>query len=83
VDLLGRQALAACGGMMLVLPLVMIATIASSPQPCSQVLSVRLGAPTAGLPLPSGPWQAAQAANLALPCWAATSLLGLPDRLST
>ena len=58
---------APCAGITLVLPLVTIATTASSPQPCSHTLSVRLGAPSAGLPLPSAPWQAAQAANFARP----------------
>ena len=42
-----------------------------------------LGAPSAVLPLPSGPWQAAQTPNLPLPSCAAMSLWALPDRLST
>ena len=69
--------------MTLFLPLLIIETIAASPQPCSQMPSVRLGAPSAGLPLPSGPWQAAQTTNLGLPSCAATLLCALPDRLST
>ena len=61
-------------GMTFVLPLLIIATIAASPNPWSQTLSVRFGAPMAGLPLPSGPWQAAQTTNLLWPAAAATTL---------
>src|SRR5438093_6069619 len=57
--------------------------MASSPHPCSHTLSVRLGAPTAWLPLPSMPWQAAQAANFGRPRLAAMLSCALPDRLST
>src|ERR1019366_5004638 len=69
--------------MTLVLPLLTMATMASSPQPCSQTLSVRFGAPIVWLPLPSAPWQAAQIVNLFLPEKAASELNGLPDRLRT
>src|SRR3972149_2750510 len=46
----------------------MVSTIAASPEPCSQILSLRSGAPSAGFPLASAPWQAAQfSANKSLP----------------
>ena len=51
--------------------------------PYSQILSVRFGAPSAGLPLPSGPWQAAQAANFGLPSEAYTASCALSDSDST
>src|SRR6185436_21056124 len=72
-----------CAGITFSLPLLIIAVMASSPQPCSHTLSVRLGAPSAWLPLPSMPWQPAHTANLARPLLAAMLLYGLPDRLST
>ena len=49
-----------CAGIWLTRPLITCWAMLYSPPPCSQILSVRLGAPTAGLPLPSAPWQAAQ-----------------------
>ena len=44
----------------------MVAVTIASPQPCSHTSSARLGAPSATLPLPLAPWQAAQAANFEL-----------------
>ena len=43
-----------CAGMTLFLPLLIISTIAASPQPCSQILSVRFGAPRAWVALAVG-----------------------------
>ena len=57
-----------------------LSMIAASELPYSQTSSVRFGAPIAGLPLPSGPWQAAQiCANT--PCRAAPRIVscGNPD----
>src|SRR6516162_8471684 len=41
-------------------PLVTVSVIVACEPPHSQILSVRFGAPSAMLPLPSGPWHAAQ-----------------------
>ncbi len=57
--------------------------MAFSPQPCSQMSSVKLGAPKAWLPLPSAPWHAAQAVNLGWPNAAFKESWGLLDKLKT
>ena len=49
---------AACAGIAPLRPFSMLSRTAASEPPCSQTPSVRLGAPSAGLPLPSAPWQA-------------------------
>ena len=62
---------------------IVFMTVFSEP-PYNQVLSVRFGAPMAGLPLPSAPWQTAQfCRNSALPASALPASTDLPDRLST
>ncbi|MNL37971.1 hypothetical protein D3C87_1601500 [compost metagenome] len=49
-----------CAGMRLSRPSRMVFTIDASDDPYNHTSSVRLGAPTNGLPLPSTPWQATQ-----------------------
>jgi len=69
--------------MVLLRPLRMVSMMVSALPPYSQVLSLRLGAPSIGLPLPPAPWQAMQALNFDLPM---TDLIGscvLSDRLRT
>ena len=64
-------------------PLIVSAIVVTLP-PYSQVLSVRLGAPSAGLPLPSGPWQAAHTvSNFSLPLAALAELCAEPESDST
>ena len=61
-------------------PFVMPSMIVASELPKSQTLSVRFGAPTAWLPLPSAPWQAAQfCSKSGLPVCARSGSLGRPE----
>ena len=61
-------------------PLVTVSVIVASELPYSQTLSVRLGAPSAGLPLPSAPWHAAQSwPNFSLPCCARSGSAFRPE----
>src|SRR5690349_4309587 len=64
-------------------PLPMVCSISAGVPPYSQTWSVRFGAPSAGLPLPSAPWQAAQVENSGLAAAALAASCGAPDRLST
>ena len=57
--------------MALVRPFSIVSMIAACELPWSQTSSVRFGAPTCGLPLPSAPWHAAQiVSNFCFPRYA-------------
>src|SRR5438067_1139490 len=68
--------------MVLLRPLRMVSMTVSTPPPYSQTLSLRLGAPSAWLPVPPAPWQPAQTANLDLPNTALIGSCVESDRLN-
>ena len=65
-------------------PLVIVSTISDSEPPYSQMLSVRFGAPSCWLPLPSGPCQAEHSVvNVCLPRAARAASCFAPESEST